>query len=155
MKKLIACLLALCLVFLLAACGGGKDKTVDLQALAADLAASSAFTMDISQYALDASIAAPTYGYDEADVKICQYYYNNGSNEEVLLVQASDSAAADKIEQCCHSRVELQKAALEAYNPDAIPRLDGAVVAKSGDYVVFVVANDNAAAKTVVDKYVQ
>lgn len=155
MKKLIVCLLALCLILLLTACGGGKAKEVDLDALAAELAGSSAFTMDISGYALAQNIAEMTFSLDSGALKSCQYYYNNGSNEELLLAQTADEAAAETLEQACLNRVELQKSALVNYNPDAIPRLDNAVVVRSGSYVIYVVAEDGAAAKTIVDKYVK
>ena len=155
MKKIIGCLLAICMIFLLTACGGGKDTAVDLNALATELAGSAAFTENIGGYAVDAKLAGPTYGFDAGSVKSCLYYYNSTSNEELLAVEANDADAAGTVEQCCRSRIEMQKAALAAYNPDAIPRLDSALVVRSGNYVVFVVAQDSGAAKTVVDKYLK
>ena len=154
MKKIMLCLLVLCLMLTLTACGGDKGKEVDLNALTTELTGSGAFTMDISQFAMNA-LAAPTYGFDAAKTKSCSYFYDNGSNEELLVVEATDGAAAEEIEQCCQQRVELQKAALENYNPDAIPRLDSAVLVRSGNYVVFVVSSDSAAVKAIVDSHLQ
>lgn len=156
MKKAIACIVALCLILTLTACGGGgSKKDVDLDALASELTASAAFTMDISQYAMQAAVAAPTYGYDAADVTSVKFYYNNGSAEEIFLAQAASEDAAADLEQLCSDRVANQQTVLESYNPDAIPRLQSAVIVRSGVYVALVVANDNAAAKTIVDKYVK
>ncbi len=155
MKKTIACLLALCLILTLTACGGGKKTEVDLDALASELTASTAFTMDMGQYAMQGELAAPTYGYEAADVTNVKFYYNNGTAEEIFLAQASGEDAAASLEQLCKDRVANQQTVLASYNPDAIPRLQSAVIVRSGVYVVLVVANDSAAAKTVVDKYVK
>ncbi len=153
MKKIVTCLLALCLILSLTACGGKKD--VDLDALASELTASAAFTMDMSQCVVQAAVAAPTYGYDAADAADVRFYYNNGTAEEIFLVKAASEDAAASLEQICQDRVANQQAVLESYNPDAIPRLQSAVIVRSGVYVVLVVANDNAAAKAVVDKYLK
>ena len=155
MKKVLVCLLAVSLILLLTACGGGKAKNVDLNALAGELTGGSAFTADISGFSLAQNIAEMTFGFSAEQVVSCQYYYNNGSNEELLVAQAADADSASALEEMCQTRVELQKSTLVNYNPDAIPRLDSAVIEKSGNYVVYVVCADSAAAKTVVDKYFQ
>lgn len=155
MKKAIALIVAACMLLLLTACGGGKARDVDLDALAKDLAASGAFTMDISQYAMNADLAAPTYGFDAGDVEKSVFYFISGTGEEIFLAKAASEDAAEKLEGLCADRVTAQKASLENYAPDAIPRLDNAVTVRQGLYVVFVVAEDSAAAKTIVDKYVK
>lgn len=154
MKKAIALIVAVCMLLLLTACGGGK-KDVDIDALAKELAASGAFTMDISQYAMNADLAAPTYGFDAADVENSVFYFISGTGEEIFLAKASSEDAAAKLEGLCADRVTAQKASLENYAPDAIPRLDSAVTVRQGLYVIFVVADDSGAVKTIVDKYVK
>ena len=155
MKKIIACLLMICLLLLLTACGGGKEKetAIDLEALANDLTASAAFTMDMSQYKMNEQLAAPTYGYDGADVESASYYFNNGSAEEIFLAKAKDAKAAEGLEELCKARVQNQITSLQSYIPEAVPRLESAVIARSGSYVVLVVANDGAAAQSIVDGY--
>ncbi len=156
MKKIVICMIVLGLVLTLTACGGGgSKKDVDLDALASELTASAAFTMDMGQYAMQPELAAPTYGYDAADVASAKFFYNNGSAEEIFLAQASDEEAAARLEQLCEDRTANQQTVLSSYNPDAIPRLQNAVIARSGVYVALVVANDAAAAQTVVDKYMK
>lgn len=153
MKRIVICLLAVSMILLLASCGGGKAKNVDLNALTGELTGSGAFTADISGFSLDPNITAMTFGFAAEDLKSCQYYYNNGSSEELLVAEAADADTASRLEELCKNRVELQKSALANYNPDAIPRLDSAVIEKSGSYLVYVVSADSAAVKTVVDKY--
>ncbi len=153
MKKITALLLAACMLLLFTACGGGKEVKID--ELSAELVASGAFTMDMGQYAMNAALAGPTYGFDEADVTESVFYFNNATAEEIFLAKAADKDAAAKLEGLCKTRVESQKAALEMYAPDAIPRLDNAIVVTADNYVIFVVANDAAAARTIVDKYMK
>ena len=155
MKKAIALIVTVCMMLLLTACGGGKTKDVDIDALAKDLAASGAFTMDMGQYVMNADLAAPTYRFDAADVESCQFYFISGTGEEIFLAKATSDDAAAKLEGLCADRVAGQKASLESYAPDAIPRLDNAITVRQGQYVIFVVANDSAAAQAIVDKYVK
>ena len=151
LKKIAVCLAAVAIVVLLTACGGGKD--VDLDALAGELTASSAFTMDMGQFQAGAAAVAQTYGFDESEVVKSIMYYNTGTAEEIFLAQGADSKAADHLEELCKARVDAQIDWMQNYIPDAIPRLDNAVLAKSGSYVALVVANDGAAAKAIVDGY--
>ena len=155
MKKAIALIVTMCMLLVLTACGGGKAKDVDIDALAGELAASGAFTMDMGQYAMDASLAAPTYGFDAADVEHSVFYFISGTGEEVFLAKAASEDAAARLEGLCADRVAAQKASLANYAPEAIPRLDSAITVRQGQYVIFVVANDSAGARAVVDKYVK
>ena len=154
LQKLTAGLLALVLALALTACGGGK-KDVDLDALAADLTASGAFTMDMNQFKATEAAAAGTYGFDAAQVAKCALYVNTGTGEEIFLAHAADEKTADAIEQLCKDRVEAQTVWMQNYIPEAVPRLENAVIAKNGAYVVLVVADDSAAAKGIVDKYMK
>lgn len=151
MKRAAICLLTLLLVLLLTACGGGKD--VDLDALAGELTSSAAFTMDMSQFQAGDAAIAGTYGFDADEVVKSALYVNTGTAEEIFLAQAKDGKAADHLVELCQSRVESQTAWMQSYVPEAVPRLENAVIEKSGSYVVMVVADDSAAAKSIVDGY--
>ena len=133
-KKLGVCLLVLTLILCLASCGGGKAKDVDINALAKDLTASAAFTEDMES---------------------CVLYANTSTGEEIFLAKAASADSAKNVSALCQQRVSDQKSVLESYVPEAIPRLDSAIVTVKGENVIFVVANDAAAAQTIVDKYVK
>ncbi len=151
-KQAGLCLLAGLLILCLASCGGGEKK-IDLEALGKDLTASSAFTLDMSQYSVIQEVAASTYRYEAADVETCIMYADPTSGQEIFLAKAASEEAAKQISELCQQRVSDQKAALANYVPEAIPRLDSAILVTKGQYVIFVVANDAAAAQTVVDQY--
>ena len=154
-KKLGVCLLVLTLILCLASCGGGKAKDVDINALAKDLTASAAFTEDMSQHPVAESVAAGLYRYDPSQVESCVLYANTSTGEEIFLAKAASADAAKSVSALCQQRVSDQKAVLESYVPEAIPRLDSAIVTVSGQTVIFVVANDAAAAQSVVDGYLK
>ena len=154
MKRLAVCLLTICLVILLTACGGGKSAEVDIEALAADLVGSDAFAGDMSAAQVSSGVAAGTYGYSAEDVESAVMYYDTGTAEEIFLAKTTSADAANSLYELCRTRVQNQIASLQNYIPEAVARLENAVVEKTGEYVILVVANDGAAAKSIVDKHV-
>lgn len=153
MKRVCVCIVIAALLLCLTACGGGKD--VDLEGLAADLTASGAFTEDMNQYAAAPGVAQGLYRYEDGDMEQCILYCNATSGEEIFLAKTSGEDVAETMENACHDRVTNQIAWLENYAPDAVPRLENAIVLRQGNYVIFVVANDAAAAQSIVDGYVK
>ena len=57
------------------------------------------------------------------------------------------------LKAACEHRAETQTLAFENYAPGEVSKLDSAVIAVSGNTVIFVVAADAAAAQSVVDRY--
>lgn len=153
-KKLIVCLLILALVLCLTACGGDKGKDVDIEALATDLVGSAAFVSDMSQYQVASAAAAGSYGFSTDDVEKCIMYYNGAEGEELFLAKTVDGKA-DNLKTLCQNRVQNQKTSLQSYVPAAIPRLDSAIIQTTGNYVIFVVADNAAAAQTIIDGYLK
>lgn len=154
LKRTAVCLLVIVLMMCLTACGGEK-KDVDIQALAADLASSSAFTVDMSQYAVADGVAENVYMFQEGDVTECVLYYDGSTGEEIMAAKTKDKDAADRVAELCRTRVQNQIAVLQSYVPEAVPRLENAIVQAEGSTVIFVVAEDTAAAQAVVDQYVK
>ncbi len=152
MKRLLVCVLAAAMLLVTAACGGGKAVEVDMEALAAELLDSGAFTDILSQVP---DTAAPvTYGLDAADVSGCVMYASTGATaEEIFIVHVSDSGAVSRAEEAARRRIANQQAAFENYAPAEIPKLQDAVVETAGDYVIVVISGDAAAARAVVDGY--
>lgn len=152
MKKIVALVMALALALSLCACGGsgGSGKDVDLAAAAQELLDSGAFT-DLLNPPPE-GVGARLYGFDEADVADYVIYTGTGATaEEIFLAKCADSAAASRVEELCRTRAANQRTAFESYVPEELPKLDSAVLTVSGNYVFFVVSNDAAAVRTIVD----
>ncbi len=153
MKRLLVYVLAAAMILILAACGGGKAVEVDMEALAAELLDSGAFT-DILSRVPDAA-ALVTYGLDAEDVNGCVMYSGTGATaEEIFIVHVSDSSAVSRAEDAARQRIASQQAAFKDYGPAEIPKLKDAVLETAGDYVIVAVSGDAAAAQAVVDSYV-
>ncbi len=153
MKRLLAFLLAAAMLAALCACGGGSKTAIDLDALAAELTASDAFTDALSQPA--DGVAARLYDFSDGDVKTCLLYTGTGATaEEIFLAEAADAAAAAALKTACEERVSNQKSVFANYAPDEVAKLDAAAIVTSGNYVILVVAADAAAARTILDNHV-
>ena len=153
MKKLTAMLLAVVMLAALCACGGGSGaKEVDLDALAAELTGSDAFS-DILNPPAD-GVAARLYNIEDGATKQVILYVGTGATaEEIFLAEASDASAAAALKTACEERVSDQKTMFANYAPGEVAKLDDAVLVTSGNYVILVVAADAAAARGIVESY--
>ena len=155
MKKLLILAVSLAMLLALCACGGGSGsqaKEIDLDALAAELMDSGAFTDILSQPA--DGVAARLYDFEDGDVTKCVMYTGTGATaEEIFLAQAANGDAASALKTACEQRVENQKLAFRSYAPGEVEKLDAAVIAASGNYVILVVSSDAAAVRGIVESY--
>lgn len=102
----------------------------------------------------DMETVAMLYNLDVTDIQACIVRCSTGATaEEMALFQATDEAAALRIETAMAARVETQKTAFENYVPEEIPKLEQAQILRSGVYVAYVTATDNDAASTALNKF--
>ncbi len=153
-KRVGVCLLTVLMILILASCG---SKELDMDALVNELTASSAFTVDMNgqDQIMPDTVIPQTYFYGAGEVVRAAMRFNGDTEEEITVFQAADSKAADHLMELCQNRIDLEKAGMQNYSPETVQRLESAILEKYGDYVVLVVANDSAAAKDIVDKYVK
>lgn len=157
MKRLLILAVSLAMLLALCACGGGSGsgsqaKEIDLDALAAELMDSGAFTDILSQPA--DGVAARLYDFEDGDVtKYVMYTGTGATAEEIFLAQAANGDAASALKTACEQRVENQKLAFRSYAPGEVEKLDAAVIAVSGNYVILVISADAAAVRGIVESY--
>ena len=151
-KRVGVCLLTVLVILILASCG---SKELDMDALVNELVAGPAFTVNMGEHVMADTVIPQTYFYEEGEVTRAVMHFNGDTEEEITVFQTADSKAADHLIELCRSRVESEKAAMANYSPEAVQRLENSILEKYGNYVVLVVANDSAAAKSTVDKYVK
>lgn len=156
MKRIMAGLLSLLLVFSLAACSGGDDKAsfrMDVQEVYQQLIALPDMPAMIE---LPEDKALDFLGLDmsqcvQAVAAICAV---NIQADEIWLVEAKDSSAAAEIEELARSRVEQRMEEFKNYAPDQYQVLENAAILREGNYVVLLASQDIETLKAAFDKAV-
>ena len=153
MKALRIGLPVLLMLVLLAGCSAGKAQNVDAAQAADTLKSSLTFQDELSEATPE--VRNRTYGISGEDVVAGKLYLSSGATaEEVAVFQARDEAAAERLLAAMQERVEAQKLAFEDYAPAEMPKLDSAVVERSGNFVALCIAADNAAAQKMVKELI-
>ncbi len=152
MKKTVAFLLAIvCLAALLTGCGGSK-KTMEPRAFVDDVLANANFTDSLNQLSDD--VVAQYYGVDSADYTSAIAYGGTAATaEQIVVFEAKDSAAAERILSALQTFVAEKVEAYKSYGPAAAMSLENAPVKIIGNCVVAVVCADSDSALKVVDQY--
>ena len=152
MKKSVAFLLAIvCLAALLTGCGGSK-KTMEPRAFVDDVLANANFTDSLNQLSDD--VVAQYYGVDSADYTSAIAYGGTAATaEQIVVFEAKDSAAAERILSALQTFVAEKVEAYKSYGPAAAMSLENAPVKIIGNCVVAVVCADSDSALKVVDQY--
>ncbi|MBR5409868.1 MAG: DUF4358 domain-containing protein [Clostridia bacterium] len=97
------------------------------------------------------SIGAARFGLSAADYSDIAYYAATAAvTDEVLVVKLSSSAAAANVNAAFAARQAAQIEDYEDYVPTEVPKLENAVMYRSGDWMVFCVSADAAAARGVI-----
>lgn len=152
MKKTVAFLLAIvCLAALLTGCGGSK-KTMEPRAFVDDVLANANFADSLNQLSDD--VVAQYYGVDSADYTSAIAYGGTAATaEQIVVFEAKDSAAAERILSALQTFVAEKIEAYKSYGPAAAMSLENAPVKIIGNCVVAVVCADSDSALKVVDQY--
>ena len=153
MKKLLTITLALALALGLTACGGEKDKTVwdtdDVQALLD----SGAFSEELEELDKDTAFVLyklADYGLDRLSGAIVRRSAGDTCEELAYLVLDSKDSA-ETAEKALKDYVQSQIDENIDYRPAEIPKLENAYIARRGETLLLVVANDIDAAKKAVE----
>lgn len=130
--------------FLILICAGCSQKSeiIDISELHDKIADEGSFSDVLSPITPD--IAQALYGYESEDVIDCKVSCSTGATtEEIAVFECADENAADRVFDAAKKRIQTQKTAYESYAPLEIPKLDNAVVKKTGKCVTYVVSNDS------------
>lgn len=146
-KKVLTAVLAAALCLSLAACGGsGAGKQPEaakvMQAVADKLELTDAMIM-VDREALDNFFMIPEGKVDD----IAMYTSaTRATAEEVTVIKMHDVADIKLAEQMAATRIEDQKLAYENYVPEEMTKINGAVTATQGNYLLLVMADDPSSA---------
>ena len=151
MKRTICLILSLLMIFALTACGSDA-KSVDVQAIADDLANNLAFgemsavSADELSFYLDVPEGCEAAGYMSA-----------GTTFEEVIVVSCTAQNGEAVYESMRQLVESQKQEANRYQPEEVARLDNCVLEgafKAGFCVLVVSSESNSSgADAIINKY--
>ena len=137
----------LALVYLLILFGGNSTSTAE----PADVAAAVTAAVDTTNMLeADNQMIKRLYDLDINSFESCILYYpaTNMMAEELLLVKLSDTAQQETVRAAVEARLQTQKTTFEGYGVEQYDLLSNyAVIEVRGNYVLFIVSKDCAAAQ--------
>ncbi|MDO4482667.1 MAG: DUF4358 domain-containing protein [Bacillota bacterium] len=162
MKKLIAGLLVIMMMFAAAGCSG-DDETQSANGgaykaiAAADLAKYIAENVEFKDFmdTVDSEILYKVYGLDGSGLSdACAYFSTGATAEEITVLTSDDREGADKAEEACRRRIEIQKEGFENYVPEELVKLNSPVIKREGNTVIMVICDNSASAEEAIKAYI-
>ena len=97
------------------------------------------------------------YSIDTADVKqfAAEIDSNNNAPKEIVLVEAADDAAADRVESALTTRFNSIYSQYSSYSPDQLDMVKDCKVTKNGNFVSMIVADKASDMLNVYYEYVK
>ncbi len=158
MKRSIAIILAVLLFAgLFAACSSdSKDsKEIDISTLSQELLDSGAYPDGLEP--IDAESGCYLYGLESGEgspVVDAAFYLATGAvADEFAIIKTASEADAAAVKEAIEARIEYLKVSFESYNPGEVTQLENAALKTKGVFVVFVCADNQAAADEVLKAY--
>lgn len=143
MKKLTAALCCLILLTMFAGCGSSK-KTLDMDAFSKDALSKGSFNDEL--ILLSDKVVADYYDLSFDGLEEYRVYVSSSSAtaSEFAVFKCSSDAAIKSAKSAVEARISDQVSNYENYRPDEKFRLENALVETNGDYLLFVVSDNNA-----------
>ena len=156
MKRTLAIIFTLILALALVSCGGSakSDFTMDTKALVNELHDAQLFLdslTPISESALNKVVGINTEG-------VVDFVYEMGTGvtgEELCVITCDSEDTAKRVFEEVKTHRDDYIKQYESYAPDAIPRMENAVLEQKGVYVVYVSAEANTMAQSICGKYLE
>lgn len=173
-KKLLTLALAGCAVFVMG-CSGTPEAsevatpavetsaTVSQEASAAVQTGADAKVNDLAEKLnqdvehgetltkLDGAGLERVYRIGSEDVAAAAGYTGSGATvDQISVWKAADDAAADRIWDTLRDFLDTQIESYSSYMPDEVPKLENAVLERSGEYIALCISEDSAAAREII-----
>ena len=152
MKKIALFAVVLLIILSIAACGKPKEISIDTEAFLGEISSGNLFKDALEP--IPEKTVSSVIGIDFEQIESFSYFMGAGATaEEYGVFKCSSEEYAKKLTEQFEKRVTTQRALYETYAPDALPRLDNAIIKQSGSYAAIVIADNHSSALSVVDKY--
>ena len=150
------CVLVVC--FLAGGCGqAGKGDGPSVEGITLDVREVGETLFHDLEYRdqleeLPPSVVFTLLGIEEKDVAAQMNYFSSGATaEEILVFQAQNEDARETLAQLIENRNADQSEVYASYAPEEVRYLHGAVLAQKGEYLIYCVSADHAAAEKLIN----
>lgn len=149
MKKL---LLSIVVIVLSVSCFSGCSNTeIDADVVSNGILNDVSFAEQLQP--TSESIALKRLGINDSDVEECiAYTSTNAVVDEFAVIKALNT---ESVQSAIEEHISTQKQTYSSYAPNEVAKLDSAIVEIAGDYVIYVVSMDNAAAANIIDALIK
>ena len=144
MKRLSCLLMALLLLVALVGCGGSKTKDVDVSGLVDALYNTVEFESELK------SVSAENYLELPEGAQAAARMSNGTTAEEIIAVRCANEDDAKTVKASIETFLADQRADIERYQPQEVARMEKAVLAQRGVYVVLCISNDSEKAEQII-----
>ncbi len=151
MKKIISILFAVFMMLSLFACGGETAKEIDIKAVKEQI---------ISDLSIDGALdLAPErllalYGIEEADIFESACFITMGGvfPDEIVMIKATSSDSADRIEAKLSTRLDEIKVQSQSYDPENYAIAQECKVLREGNTVALFMSAKHADMEAIFNK---
>ncbi|MBQ3048879.1 MAG: DUF4358 domain-containing protein [Oscillospiraceae bacterium] len=155
-KKILALVLALILCAALLTGCPASEKEIDTAKLYNSLKSDLAFKDELID--MEMSAILNYYFFDDANVieeaLVCKSA-SGATAEEIAVITVKSVSDVESVKAAVEMRVEDLAFNFENYVPAEMDKIENAVVATSGRYIILAVADDSAAAQEIIDSYIK
>lgn len=168
MKKILMVGLLAAALIGLAACGGEPTPSTspaapETQPAEQDFTASKVTAEILETVPINSSIekgiddlsvyfdALDPAGVEDASYCMCA---SGAYPDEIAVLKFQSADLAEAGAEAVKARLESQRTTYEAYKPDEMYKFDGSIAEARGNYVVYLLTADNAAAKEILSRYI-
>lgn len=153
MKKILSLVVTAILILSMTACGAKTEKNPAVTDISAKIITELSLGETVAL--TDNTLPKQYSGIDLSNV--AEYSANVSASgalaDEVSIFRASDSAAKDKIKAVLNDRVTALDEKFRDYIPDEMTKIEGAVIADNGNYIMLAVVSDGEKAKTLFNEF--
>jgi len=160
MRKMIcsaaALWMAVIMMLSLTACDTPGEKSIDVYALADEMAAAAELPEMLTINKGDSNEEKGFAAISDLDyAKVAAFrlmYASNGSAYELAVIKLTDASDMKKLEESLKEHIEKRVKQYRQYNAEEVPRAEGAAVVTNGAYAALIMCDDTASAKAVFER---
>lgn len=155
-KKFYSIVLLIVTLFSLVSCSsgsGGADKDIDIHALCQE-SMDTGFTADMMQLSENKiPTLYPLLDMDKMAAVEINVESSLAAADEMSVFKVNDKADIKMVEDALTARIDALIQSVLNYNPSQVERIENAIRITKGNYVIFVISDDNDAVQKVIDSY--